>query len=145
VRLHHAAILIAVALGGCGGGDPLTHDEFVSRADEICDEFNRELTDVLAEISETSSDAEIEDAIRQSIDDYEEMTDKITDLEPPENDRSIQRFVDRLERNARGLRKGADEDALMTEDFSNASNNSTMEARSLAQAAGMNDCSELGV
>ena len=144
MRLHHAAILIAVALCGCGGSDPLTHDEFVSRADELCSEYDGKIDDALAGVSETSSDEEVEDALREYVDIYDELTDKVADLERPENDRAIERYVDRLERNARGFRKGADEDTLMTDDFGNAATNSTVEASNVAQAAGMNDCPELG-
>ena len=145
MRLHHAAILIAFTLTGCGGGEPLTHDEFVSKADEICAEYDAKIDAAVAGLSETSSDDEIKDALREYVDVYEKMTDKVTDLEPPENDRAIERFVDRLERNARGFRKGADEDTLMTDDFGNAATNSTMKARDLAEAAGMKDCPGVGL
>ena len=135
-------VFVLAALAGCGGSaEPLTHDEFVAKADEICAEYNAKLEDALSGLTEQSSDDARNDALEEYVRNYEAMADDVTDLEPPESDRVLAQFLDRLKRNARGFEEAADKGELMSDSTGNAAYNSLKEARTLAEQAGMGECS----
>jgi hypothetical protein len=144
MRAHWIAALTALALVGCGGdSEPLTRDEFVAQADEICAEFSDEYAEAFSGLSRDASDEEVTDAVEEAVDIYTDMVDEMTDLGAPANDRPIARYLDRLERNARGFEKAADDGELLSEDTASAAFNSHMEELDLAGEAGMHDCSTI--
>lgn len=142
MRAHWIAALTALALAGCGG-EPLTHDEFVSEADEICADYNDKFEDALGGLTAHSTDEDRNAALEEYVRAYEDMADDVTDLEPPENDRAIARYLDRLKRNARGFKESADQGKLMSEETGTRASNSLNQARDLAEAAGLRECSTL--
>jgi len=138
-----ALALALAALAGCGGStEPLTHDEYVAKADEICAEYNAKFEDVLGGLTEQSSDAARNDALEKYVSHYGDMADDVSELEPPESDRVLAQFVDRLKRNARGFEEAADKGELMSDTSGNRAYNSLKEARTLAEQAGLGACSE---
>jgi hypothetical protein len=144
MRVQWIAALTAVTLVGCGGSDePLTHDEFVSKADKICAEYQDKINDVFTGLAPDAGEEERNDTLERYVDVYTDMTDEITDLEAPSNDDAIVRYLDRLKRNARGFEKAADEGELMSDDTGSAVFNSQMEELDLAEAAGMRECSTM--
>lgn len=48
--------LVLAALAGCGGGSTLSHDEFVSAANGICDRAEAELEELQGRFAEASAD-----------------------------------------------------------------------------------------
>jgi hypothetical protein len=143
VRVRWIAALTVIALAGCGGGGPLTHDEFVSQADEICADYNAKFEDALDPMSQGPTHEQINDALEEYARAYEDMAADVTDLEPPANDRAIASYLDRLKRNARGFKEAADKGELMSDETGTAASNSLMKARDLAEKAGLRECSRL--
>jgi hypothetical protein len=143
MRVHWIAALTAVALVGCGDSEPLTHDEFVERAEEICAKYNEQLTEDISGLSADSTDAERNAALEDYVRTYVDMADDVAELEPPDNDRAIARYLDRVKRNARGFNEAADEGTLMSDATGSAASNSLRDARVLAEQAGMPECSRL--
>jgi len=142
MRVHWIAALTALALAGCGG-ESLTHDEFVSEADKICADYNDKFAAARDSLTQDSTEEDRNAALEEFARAYEDMANDVTDLEPPENDRAIARYLDRLERNGRGFNEDADRGVLLTEQAGRRATNSLMEARNLAEAAGLRECSTL--
>jgi hypothetical protein len=141
--MRRAGIVIALAaFAGCGGSDELlTHDEFVAKADAICAEYNAKFEDALGSLSQDATDDERNGALEEYARAYGDMTDDVTGLEPPEDDGTIARFLDRLKRNARGFDEAADKGELMSDSTGDAAFNSLREASALAEEAGLDECS----
>jgi hypothetical protein len=73
----------------------------------------------------------------------EAIADGLTDLDRPENDATIERYLDRLHRNLDGLHDALEQDTLGTQAFESAASNSQHEARDRAAEAGLKECSPL--
>jgi hypothetical protein len=141
MRAHWIVAFTALALVSCGGGQPLTHDEFVAKADAICAEYNAKFEDALGSLSQDATDDERNGALEEYARAYGDMADDVTALELHENDRTIARFLDRLKRNARGFEEAADKGELMSDSTGDAAFNSLREASALAEEAGLDECS----
>jgi hypothetical protein len=142
VRLHQIAILTVLALTACGGSPP-TRAEFTAAADKVCADHNERFNEIFADISGPLSDDELREMFDNYTDVYEDLADEFADLDPPDGVRAIARYLDRLERNVRGLRAGLEEDRLKSDGFESARYNSMMEARDLALEAGLKVCARL--
>jgi hypothetical protein len=142
VRLHRIAVLTVLALAACGGNPP-TRAEFTAAADKVCADHNERFNEIFADISGPLSDDELREMFDNYTDVYEDLADELADLDPPDGVRAIARYLDRLERNVRGLRAGLEEDRLKSDGFESARYNSMMEARDLALEAGLKVCASL--
>lgn len=75
------ALLAALAAGcGGGGGGSLTKDEYVSKLNAICEEFNNKQD----EIGEPQSITEVADKGPRIIDEFDKALDKAKDLKAPD-------------------------------------------------------------
>jgi hypothetical protein len=142
VRLHRIAVLTVLALAACGGNPP-ARAEFTAAADKVCADHNERFNEIFADISGPLSDDELRETFDEYTDVYEDLADELADLDPPDGVRAIERYLDRLERNVRGLRAGLEEDRLKSDGFQSARYNSIMEARDLALEAGLKVCARL--
>jgi hypothetical protein len=147
VRVHWIMFL-SIAMAGCGGGggEPPTHAEFVARADAVCGEHHAKFEALARDVAAKGKplgDDEINDWLVDYADLYENMADELADLDRPANDAAIERYLDRVQRNAKGFKNAADEGAAGSEDFGAAATNSSREANSLAEDAGLKVCSPL--
>jgi hypothetical protein len=147
VRVHWIMFL-TIAMAGCGGGrsEPPTHAEFVARADAVCEEHHAKFEALARDVAAKGrpfSDEEINGWLADYADIYEDMADELADLERPANDAAIERYLDRVRRNAKGFRKAADERDAASDEFGAAATNSSREANTLAEEAGLKVCSPL--
>jgi hypothetical protein len=74
-----AATLLAAGCGGDGNGE-LTAEEFRQQADAICAEFEAKLDAVV----QPTSPADLERFVNEAVPIIEEGTQKLNDLDPPE-------------------------------------------------------------
>ena len=143
MRLHRFALLPVLVLSACGGGEAegeTTRADFIARADELCAEHNEKLeqaTDQLVSKPPPLSKEELDAFIEDYAAAYEDMAADLGELETPSGDEAVERYMDRIQRTADGL-KDADgfSDAVQR-----ALQNSTLEASGLAQDVGLEVCS----
>lgn len=146
MHLDRIALLFVLVLCACGGEEPAsaTREEFAARADEVCTEYNEKFREHLAELSTQGAPARDEafnEFVAKYADDYATMTDDLDELAKPRDDVAVERYLDRLERNAQGLREAADDKSGTTDAFGQAYMNSMREANALAEKAGLEACS----
>jgi hypothetical protein len=89
------AALLALSLAGCGsssddkdnGNDSktLSASDFKEQANQLCADANKASESIGADITETSSDAEVTDAIDQTVALNEKLINSIEDLNAPDN------------------------------------------------------------
>jgi hypothetical protein len=117
------------------------------QADKICAEHN-------ATIHEKTMDAvnqgglhgdEYRDWFKDILSAEEAIVEGLDDLGRPENDASVERYVDRLHRNLDGLHDALEQDRIQTDAFFSAAGNSQREAHDLAAEAGLQECSPTDV
>jgi hypothetical protein len=144
MRAHWIAALTALALVGCGGSDePLTHAEFVSKADEICADYSGKFANAVGGLSPRSTEDDRNSALEKYARAYEDMAGELIELEPPASDRAIAGYLDRVKRNARGFKEDADKGVLMSDASADRVYNSLQEERALAQEVGLHECRTL--
>ena len=96
IAIGSVAALLAVGTAGCGGGEDTTEDEtiaalskseFVSKANAICREGNRETDAAFEGFDSETSDAEAETVIEDTfVPSVQQQIDEIGDLGAPEGD-----------------------------------------------------------
>ena len=130
--------LIALGLAACGddsGGDePLSKEDFIAQADEICATGDAELD----EAGQAFAGGENADELITTVivPGYRDQLEQIGELNPPEADQAeIQRFLDTFEQGVDMLAAHPDQ-VLNGEAFEK-----IIEARKLAEAYGMQSCS----
>jgi len=77
------ASLLAIVAAGCGGGggsDKLTKEEYASKLNAICDEYNAKQK----EIGDPESLSDIGDKGPKIVDEFENAIDKAKNLNPPD-------------------------------------------------------------
>jgi hypothetical protein len=89
-------VLIAIGLSACGGDDAPSQEEFANRAEEICQNAEKQLESVGENVS---SPSEIAAAIDKVIDQSQSSLDELRELERPEGDagEDAEKFVNALE------------------------------------------------
>jgi hypothetical protein len=128
-----ALVVLAIALAGCG--DPPTHDEFVARANKVCDRHVGRLGNIAREGTSRAPLTERERRIwtEKYFDAYAEMVETLNDLDRPHDDPAVERFIARLEENVQ---------SIQTRDFGRFDQGpSTVD---LAQDADLEACTGLG-
>lgn len=88
-----AFVLASLGLVACGGGDAPSREEFVTEAERICRDAEKEI----AKIGESASSPEaVGDAIDKVIAKSREAADELVDLERPEGDagETAERFTE---------------------------------------------------
>lgn len=75
-----SGVILAAGCGGEGGGDRLTRDEFVSRAEEICEEYDGRIE----EIPEPESEEQLGEYTDELVQIVEEGVAEFRELRPPE-------------------------------------------------------------
>jgi hypothetical protein len=142
------ALAVLAATAGCGGDDtPPTHAEFVQQADKICADHNAKIHDKTMDAINQGGlhGDEYRDWFKDILAEEEAIVEGLDGVGRPENDASVERYMDRLHRNLEGLRDALDQDKLGTEAFESAASNSQREARDLAADAGLQECSPLDI
>ncbi len=141
-RIVGSMCLAALMLGACGG-DGLTREEFIARANRICSSANDELTALgrpqdMKELQEFAATARRVNA---------RMLRQLDALEPPEEDREkIDRMLDRL-RDATDLipefsQAARAEDTQGLQQISEKIRIATAEASKIAADYGLEECAE---
>ena len=135
--------LIALGLAACGddsggddsGGDePLSKEDFIAQADEICATGDAELD----EAGQAFAGGENADELITTVivPGYRDQLEQIGELNPPEADQAeIQRFLDTFEQGVDMLAANPDQ-VLNGKAFEK-----IIEARKIAEAYGMQSCS----
>jgi len=80
-----AVALLSALLVGCGGEDALTAKEFRSQANKLCADASDDTEKFGADISESSSDADVTEAIDQTVERNNELVADIDDLAAPDS------------------------------------------------------------
>lgn len=134
-----ALALAAVLLAGCGDGDstgePPSKQEFISKADQICEQGDAEID---AEGQEFAGRADVVEELTRTVivPGYRDQLAQLRELTPPEGDEAeikkflgtFERGVDQLDASPRQLAGGR---AIRT----------IIDARRLARSYGMGSCS----
>ena len=114
-RLALVAAALAVSAGaacggdGSGGGEALSHEEFVARATEICSANDQRVVTIAQRLSGDAGVAfeptaeQIAGFVASTIPEFRRMFDELGDLRPPEPDR--QAFRDLLDEGRSALRR----------------------------------------
>jgi hypothetical protein len=134
--MRSAALLAATrALTGCGGGGPLTAEEYRSRANEICAEAN---ADLLA-LEPPDSLESMRDFVDEANPIAEDATEKLDKLEPPrEHAAAHDRWVEENRRVTQLLGELANDDLSgVAREFDHARRRATVTAR---DDLGLEDC-----
>lgn len=93
-RILVVALICTFASGACGGGGPLTKEEMIQKADEICAGVNERTQGLEQPTTAEEFDAFIEQAKQIS----EDALGDLRDLEPPPDDSElIATMLDRIE------------------------------------------------
>jgi hypothetical protein len=90
------SVVFVLALTACGGGDDApSKAEFAERAEEICQNAERQLDNIG---EDATTPAEVADAVDEVIEQSRESLDELRELEQPDGDagEAAQRFVDAL-------------------------------------------------
>ena len=140
-----AALGVALTAAGCGGDDdgeettraPLTREEFISEADAICAEGDREIEEAGEELGDAPSEEELEQFTTEVVvPNVQDQIDQLRELPPPEGDEedvaaildAAQRGVDELEADPSLGIQGEDAGGAFAE------------ANQRAQGYGLTDC-----
>jgi hypothetical protein len=83
-----ASVALATTFAGCGSSDSgktptLTSAQFKSQADKLCVDANKETDSYGANITESSSDADVAAAIKQTVDRDKKLVSDIEKLKAP--------------------------------------------------------------
>lgn len=88
--LPTVALAFGLAVTGCGGSDEapaISHDDFVTQANEICADASAELQEAGADLTDTSSEEDLIAFIEDTaIPNFQGQHDDIEDLGAPEGD-----------------------------------------------------------
>jgi predicted transcriptional regulator len=89
-------VLIALGLSACGGDDAPSREEFANRAEEICQNAEKQLESVGENVS---SPSEVAAAIDKVIDQSQSSLDELRELERPDGTagENAEKFVNALE------------------------------------------------
>lgn len=93
-RLIVAASLAALAFAACGGDDTLSKEEYIERADEICEDIDRQIR----ELGEPEDPEAFEELVEEGTEITNNGLERLRELEPPEEDRDqINRMLNKIE------------------------------------------------
>jgi hypothetical protein len=108
-----AALVVSAAGAACGGdsggGEALSHEEFVARATDICSANDQRVVTIAQRLSGDAGVAfeptaeQVAGFVASTIPEFRRMFDELADLRPPETDR--QAFRDLLDEGRSALRR----------------------------------------
>ncbi|RNL61996.1 hypothetical protein EFK50_09205 [Nocardioides marmoriginsengisoli] len=141
------AAVLALSLVGCGGDDKdkgdskaLSATEFKDQANKLCAEASKDTESFGTGITETSSDADVTEAIDKTVARNKELIDAIDDLEAPDDlSDDVDSMLDSVEAGIEELDKISSIADLTSIDTSAGP---FAEADAKAKALGLDTCAE---
>ena len=136
--------LLAVAAAGCGGGDDrLTREEFASRANAICQDFEQRISD----LDEPQNIGDVEDFADDAAEIAADGRDELADLNPPEEleedyDRLLESLDEAIDDIGRLGDAAADGDEAEVQEIAEEGEAKDEESDKLARELGLDDCAE---
>ena len=151
-------ILAAVGIGACGGSDdggsdePLTKDEYIAQADQICADATAENESLEAEFSSAYDAGDFEaaaDSLAEANDGLQSAFDEVEALEPPEEDQATidewlslsQEQLDQGSEVVDAVRSG---DQAAIDEVIGESDDLQQRSDAIADEYGMTDCGSAG-
>jgi hypothetical protein len=128
--------LSALLASGCGGSDTLSAKEFRSQANKLCADANKDTDGYGAKITETSSDADVTEAIDKTVKRNDELVDDIDALNAP---KSMADDVDSMLKSVRTGIKELDKISSV-KDLTSFDPSTLNDANAKATKLGLDDC-----
>jgi hypothetical protein len=136
------AALALAACGGDGGGAQLSAAEFREQADELCSDAQNRFD----EIAEPESEEELQEYLEQVVPILREETDKLKDLNPPDElQEDWDRVIELQEENvgvAEEARDAAGDDPQRAIEILNEADTNEDELTELAQKLELQECGQ---
>ena len=129
-----AAVLLSLALVGCGGSDALTAKQWRTAADKICVKGRTDGAKIGQGLSQTSPKADLDKAVGELADLYAGEADDIDALKAPD---SLSKDADAL---VKALRSGIKVMRDQGADMLTATENPLADASEKAKALGLKEC-----
>lgn len=146
-------VLFTVGIAGCGGGDdedsgPLTKDEYIAQADQICADTKTETDALEPEFNAADEAGDVDgaaDILAEGSDITKDAFDEIEALEPPEEDQATidefislsQQQIDLGDQIVDAIRAGDD---AAIDDLSAQAEDLEQQSDAIADEYGMVDC-----
>lgn len=152
------AVLFAAGITGCGGGDdeesgPLTKDEYIAQADQICADSKTETDALEAEFNSAFDAGDLEgaaDVLEEANAIVEDAVADLESLEPPEEDQAtIDEFLSLSDQQveiggqlADAIREGGDQATV--QDIGAQADDLEQQSDAIADDYGLTDCGSAG-
>jgi hypothetical protein len=95
-------VLGAIFIVSCGEGEPLTKEQFIRKADRICERHHEVRDDANTKLQTALAGSDFDEAVKQgnrAIDTVEEQQSELRDLTPPQRDQeTIDQLFDQVDR-----------------------------------------------